>query len=122
MSKITNFEELDCWKSARKLTNIIFDICENPKLKYQFRLKEQLSSASISVMNNIAEGFGRFSRLEFIRFLNIAAGSCAEVGSMSYILLDRNVISNEEFQEIQNILGTTRSKTNGLIKYLKANK
>ena len=118
MPKVTNFEQLDCWKSSRELVNLILDICDKTDMKFQFRFREQLVSASLSVMNNIAEGFSRFSRTEFVRFLNISVSSCCEVKSMSYILLDRQLISNAEFDTLQNTLSKTNYQTSALIKYL----
>lgn len=81
-------------------------------------IKDQIKRASISVMNNIAEGFGRFSNKEFIRFLDISKASCIELESMSYILEDLNVISPDQLIEFRNQISVTQAKTNGLLKYL----
>ena len=79
----------------------------------------QLKSASVSVMNNIAEGFGRFSDKEFIRFLDISQSSAQEVLSMTYVLIDLDYINNEEFNELQSKITNTRNLILGLIKYLR---
>lgn len=118
MSKITAFEDLECWLASRALANAILDICERSSLKYQYRLKDQLAGASISVMNNIAEGFARYSRQECVRFLNIAISSCAEVKSMTYLLIDRGIITQSEFEHLEKLIAETRNKTNGFIRYL----
>ncbi len=118
MSKISNFEQLNCWASARELVNLVLDVCEKSMMKFHFRFKEQLFSASLSIMNNIAEGFSRYSRPEFIRFLNISVSSCCEVRSMTYILLDRQIINQEEFNQLQNIISKTNNQTTALIRYL----
>ncbi len=60
MSKIENFEDLDCWKSAKELTILIYHLCEGEKFRTEFTAKDQLKRAALSSMNNIAEGFGRF--------------------------------------------------------------
>jgi four helix bundle protein len=90
--KIRNFEELRCWKAARELVNAVHVICENGKLTRGFTTKDQIKRAALSTMNNIAEGFARFSIKEFIRFLDITQSSAIEVKSMSYLLEDFNYI------------------------------
>lgn len=82
MAKIESFEGLDCWQSAKELTIIIYSICDNAEFRTEFTAKDQLKRAALSSMNNIAEGFGRFSKKEFIRFLNICTASLDEVHSM----------------------------------------
>ena len=70
-------------------------------------------------MNNITEGFGRYSDREFTRFLDIAQSSAQEVMSMTYVLIDLNYITHEELASLQAKVGTTKNLTLGLIKYLK---
>ncbi len=69
-------------------------------------------------MNNVAEGFGRFSATEFVRFLNIAQSSALEVRSMSYILLDRKYITQQEFDMLYKQSNTVINLNNGFIRYL----
>lgn len=87
-------------------------------MKFHFRFKEQLVSASLSIMNNIAEGFSRFSKAEFVRFLNISVSSCCEIKSMTYVLLDRQIITEDEFTIIHKSIAKTNNLTSALIKYL----
>ncbi len=61
MPKVKTFEELECWKSAKELTIKIYSICGSEKFKRDFTAQDQMKRASLSIMNNIAEGFGRFS-------------------------------------------------------------
>ena len=56
---IERFEDLDIWKEARELTKIIFEITPQEPFSKDFRFRDQIRSASGSVMDNIAEGFGR---------------------------------------------------------------
>ena len=100
MAKIERFEDLECWKAARELVNYVYDLCEKPGLSKDFDTKSQIKRASVSCMNNIAEGFGRYSRKEFIRFLDISQSSGMEVRSMSYVLLDRKYINQQEFETL----------------------
>lgn len=79
MAKVERFEELTCWQEARALTNEVYRMVGVGALAKDFRLRDQLTSASVSVMTNIAEGFARYHRRAFIRFLDIAQSSAAEV-------------------------------------------
>lgn len=51
-------------------------------------------------MDNVAEGFERSSRLEFVNFLGIAKGSCGEVRSQLYRAMDQKFITESEFNEV----------------------
>ena len=59
----------------------------------------QIEGSSGSVMDNIAEGFERGTRLEFIQFLGYSKGSCGEFRSQLYRALDRKYLSKDEFDE-----------------------
>jgi len=119
MSKVDRFEDLDCWKKSRELVNVIFDICEN-QMKYKdFSTQDQIKRAALSTMNNIAEGFGRYSNKEFIRFLEYSATSSMEVRSMLYILSDRKYIETIDFEKCYQLSIEHTNITLGLIRYLK---
>lgn len=110
MAKANHFTELECWQEARRMVGLIYRIIGSSALQNEFALNEQIKRASISVMNNIAEGFGRFSDNEFIRFLDIAKASCFEVESMTYILEDKNAISAEDLIKLRAQVDITRAK------------
>lgn len=57
--------------------------------------RTQMQRASISVMNNIAEGFERSTRKDFAHFLDLAKGSCGEVRSMLYVAEDLNYLTSD---------------------------
>jgi len=92
MATITRFEDLEIWKKARMLSLIIYEFAQKDILIKEFKFKEQIKSAAGSVMDNIAEGFERSGRLEFINFLGFAKGSCGEVKSQLYRALDQKLI------------------------------
>jgi four helix bundle protein len=119
MSKIDRFEDLDCWKKSRELVNLIFDICENQMKNKDFSTQDQIKRAALSTMNNIAEGFGRYSNKEFIRFLEYSASSSMEIRSMLYILSDRKYIDENEFEKCYKLTNDLTNTTLGLIRYLK---
>ena len=119
MAKVESFEELDCWKSAKELTIQIYSICNNEAFKYEYFAKDQLKRAALSSMNNIAEGFGRFSNKEFVRFLNISTASLAEVHSMILLYAELGFISNENKLKAIETLKKAKHQTLGFIKYLR---
>lgn len=96
MPKIETFEELECWKSAKDLVMLTYRICDSEFFKHEYFAKDQLKRAALSSMNNIAEGFGRFSNKEFIRFLNISTASLDEVHSMILLYAELEYISSDE--------------------------
>ena len=100
--------------------NMVFDLCEKAALAKDFDTKSQIKRAAVSTMNNVAEGFGRYSAIEFVRFLNIAQSSALEVRSMGYILLDRKYITQEEFDSLYKQSNTVANLNNGFIRYLVA--
>jgi four helix bundle protein len=82
MNKSASFKKLDCWKEARLLTTHIYCISNDDLVAKDWDYARQIRRASISIMNNISEGFGRFTPKTFIQFLNYSLGSCCEVESM----------------------------------------
>ena len=116
MSTIKSFEELEIWKLARKLAKEIYQDFKGSK---DFNFFNQITSAGLSIMNNIAEGFGRESDKEFDYFLNIARGSAMEVKSMYYVSGDLGYISNEISMGRQESIQMLINSISKLKKYLK---
>jgi four helix bundle protein len=100
---VRRFEDLVVWQKARVLTNEIYKITRKPEFSKDLGLKDQIQRASVSIMSNIAEGFERGSKEEFIQFLYISRGSCGEVRTQLYVAKDQNYITEEEFQKLQNL-------------------
>jgi len=95
--KIQKFEEIIAWQKARELNLLIYKTFNTCK---DYSFKSQIERASVSVMNNIAEGFERQTNKEFKNFLYISKGSCGEVRSMLSLSLDLNYINRKNFDEI----------------------
>lgn len=72
-------------------------------------------------MSNIAEGFGRSSNKEFIIFLLIARGSCAEINSLLYATLDIGYIEENDFRSFYGQISKVAGLSNGFFSYLKSN-
>ncbi len=100
MATIKKFEDLKLWQKARILCQQVFEITYKEPFSKDYKLKDQINGSSGSVMDNIAEGFGRQGNNEFINFLTIANGSAIEVKSQLYRALDRSYILKEKFEEL----------------------
>src|SRR5512146_2344233 len=99
MATVQTFEELQVWQEARKLVNEVYAMTKLRPFVFDRDLKSQIRRAATSTMSNIAEGFERGSREEFIQFLNIAKGSNGEVRSQLWIVLDEQYITQKRFDE-----------------------
>lgn len=119
MNKIERFEDLKCWQAARKLVKEIYLMAEEGKLRTDFDTRSQIKRAALSGMNNIAEGFGRYSSKDFIRFLDTSQSSVQEVSSMLYVLEDLNYVESDRIDASRLLVEETKSLTLGLIRYLR---
>ena len=118
MATIRKFEDLEIWQKARILSKEIFEFIEKGNFKKDYKLITQVNASSGSSMDNIAEGFERGSKLEFINFLTIAKGSIGEVKSQLYRSLDRKYLSQEQFDYFYNLADELTKKTTSFINYL----
>lgn len=100
MSKIERFEDLVAWQKARELTKKIYRITSEELFSKDYGLRDQIRRASVSIMSNIAEGFGRGSMNEFHQFLVVSKASCAEVQSQLYVALDVGYIDKTMFKRL----------------------
>lgn len=90
---VKNFEDLEIWKEARRLTGEIYRLTKGEKFAKDFGLSNQIQRAAVSIMSNIAKGFERGGNQEFVQFLYIAKGSCGEVRSQLYVALDQDYVN-----------------------------
>jgi len=104
MAAIRNFEEIQSWQKARYLTKNLYKTTSTGDFAKDFGLRDQIRRASVSIMANIAEGFGRHSDKEFANFLNIAQASASEVQSHLYVALDLEYINQEKFDIFYKLL------------------
>ena len=108
MATVQTFEELICWQKARKLTQSIYREFKDSKFKYlnvpiDYGLRDQIQRASVSIMSNIAEGFERGTKQEFLNYLYIAKGSSGEVRAQLYVALDAGYINIETFKYLNSL-------------------
>ncbi|MHA8095077.1 four helix bundle protein [Aquirufa lenticrescens] len=121
--RVSRFEDLLVWQKSIEISLTIYKLFA---VNLDWGFKNQIQRASVSIANNIAEGFDRSSDKEFKRFLFIALGSASEVRSMNYLGFKLNYISIEEYNECNNQLieiskmlnGLSRSLNRSEVKYL----
>jgi len=117
--KIENFEDIKSWQKARELTSKIYEITSSGGFSKDYGLRDQIQRASVSVMANIAEGFGSDSNKEFIKFLNYSRRSVLEVQSHLYVALDQEYITQNQFNQLYKDLTDLKKLISGFIRYLK---
>ncbi|MGB0788971.1 MAG: four helix bundle protein [Marinirhabdus sp.] len=121
MATIIDFEDLEIWQEAKRLSKEIITISKNTKLKNDFKLKDQIKASAGSVMDNIAEGFERDGNKEFRQFLSIAKGSAGEARSQLYRVFDNEYISSPEFQKLRNDYKVLGKRIGSFMLYLNKN-
>ena len=114
--RIEKFEDIKIWQKARELNLFVYTLFKDNR---DYRFRDQMQSASVSIMNNIAEGFERQGNKEFSRFLFISKGSCAEVRSMLYLAIDLKYISKPDFDNLYGLSEEISKMLSGFIKTLK---
>jgi len=119
MSEIKRFEDLEAWKVGRELTKNIYSLTRNELFSHDYGLLDQIRRAATSVMTNVAEGFGRGSNRDFVKFLFIARGSPGEVRSLLYVAHDQQYISEGEFNTAYDLCIQASRIIWGLIKSLR---
>jgi four helix bundle protein len=102
--KIESFEDLLVWQKGMRLVRQVYLITRDGKLSKDFNLRDQLRSAALSVTSNIAEGFERASRKEYLNFLNIAKGSAGELRSLLRVALEIGYLEEPQFFEMQGMV------------------
>ena len=118
MKKIKTFEDIESWKSARKLTNEIYKATSIGGFVRDFGLKDQIRRASVSILSNIAEGFERGNNKEFAHFLAIAKGSTGEVRAQLYIALDQGYLATDTFEQLSGLAIEIGELLSGFMRYL----
>jgi len=118
MANIERFEDIEAWQKARELTREIYRITNQGAFVKDFGLRDQIRRAAVSIMSNIAEGFGRGGNKEFIQFLSTAKGSASEVEAQLYVALDAEYITKDQFQQLYGLAQSSGKMIGGFIRYL----
>ena len=100
MATIQRFEDLICWQKSRELAKGIYKAFQRSA---DYGSRDQIQRAAVSVVSNIAEGFERGTKQEFINYLYIAKGSAGEVRAQLYVALDVGYLNMEMFKSLNNL-------------------
>ncbi|WP_338421796.1 four helix bundle protein [Nostoc flagelliforme] len=98
--RIETFEDLKVWQKCIDLVKVIYLITKEGEFSRDFGLRDQLRRASVSIPTNIAEGFERYSRKEYLNFLNIAKGSAGEVRSLLRVALEVSYLEQQTYVQL----------------------
>ena len=116
--KIESFEDLDCWKCARKLRMMVSESVQKWPKEGRYELVKQVKRSSRSVTANIAEGYGRHHQ-ENIQFCRQARGSLTETLDHLIAARDETFINETEIMSFREVYGHCIRLLNGYIAYLK---
>jgi four helix bundle protein len=121
-STIECFEQLEAWQAARLLTRSVYRLTRAGRLCRDHGLTSQAQRASVSVMSNIAEGFGRHHLQEKLQFYNIARASVSEIRSLLYVIEDNYPEFQPDAQCIRDEAVRSGQIVSGLIRSTEARK
>lgn len=118
MARIERFEDIAAWQKARELTRQVYVVTKAGGFSRDYGLRDQIRRAAVSIMSNIAEGFGRGGDKEFAQFLSTAKGSVAEVQAQLYVALDAGYLDQQAFTNLYSLADETGRLIGGFMKYL----
>ena len=113
--KFDRFEDIIAWQKSKLMTVEVYKLFESCR---DFSFRDQIRRASVSVMNNIAEGFERKTNNEFKYFLYVSKGSCGEVRSMLLLAEELGMVPKEEASKLSQKAEEISKILSGLIKTL----
>ena len=99
--QIETFEDLIIWQKAVELAKEVYLITEREKLRTDFGLRSQMRNSAVSISSNIAEGFERRARNEYLNFLNIAKASAGELRSQLYVAREVGYLNADDHVELR---------------------
>ncbi|MEX0315301.1 MAG: four helix bundle protein, partial [Allomuricauda sp.] len=99
MARVDSFEDLEVWKISREICQFVEELFQQTDLGKNYALRNQMERSSGSIMDNIAEGFGRGGNKEFHNFLSFSKGSCSELKSQFYRTYDKKLISDTQYKK-----------------------
>jgi len=118
MVKKMSFKSLIVWQKAYELTLYIYRMVKKFPKSDGFVLKSQIQKAAISIPANIAEGYERQHRKEYLQFLSIARGSLGELETYILLVKDLSYITEREYDQINNLGSEVGRLLRGLVRSL----
>lgn len=116
---MANFKELSVWQKSIDFVTEIYRVSEAFPKGEIYGLTSQIRRASISIPSNIAEGNSRRSKPDYLQFLKIARGSCAELETQLIISKNLNFLTEAEYIKLNSDIIEISKMLNGLINSLK---
>ena len=113
-----DFKDLKVWQRARRFAGLIYQVTDDFPRKEQYGLTAQTRRAAVSIMSNLAEGSGRGSDRELLRFVRIALGSSREVESHLILAQDLGFAELERLHSLRMEVEEIRKMLAGLAKRL----
>jgi four helix bundle protein len=113
-----SFEKFEVYQKGIILAKLVFKLMEGESFEKEFGFKNQIKRAVISITNNIAEGSEYNNNKQFIRYLKIAKGSCAEVRSMLVLAKELELLSALEIEKSYELSIEISQNISNFIKYL----
>ena len=120
MPKISRFEEIEAFQTARALTRAVYSLSNAGAFSRDFGLRDQMRRSAVSIMSNIAEGFESRTRALFIDFLGRAKASAGEFRAQCYVALDAEYVTNEIFEDLVCQAEICSKQLSSFISYLKS--
>lgn len=120
MTKINSYKELTVWQKSYDLTRKIYTFTEHFPKKEDFSLTSQMRRCSLSIPSNIAEGYRRAHRKEFLQFLQIAYGSASELEVQLLLSKDINYLSDKNYNECNDLLTEILKMLNVMLSKMKS--
>ncbi|SFB71368.1 four helix bundle protein [Flagellimonas taeanensis] len=119
MGTYSSFEDLEVYKTTIKFTAKVYDLLKKSPLKEDFAMVDQVKRATISISNNISEGFERETDKELIRFLYFSKGSAGEVRNLFNLMEEIGYFKAVELVDRKNQVIDISKQFVNYIKYVK---
>ena len=122
MTKITRFEEIEAWQTARELTRKVYEMTNEGQFARDFGLKDQMRRASVSIMSNIAEGFESRTQTLFLDYLGRAKASAGGLRAQLYVALDVGYLDQSRYEQTHELVDKCSRQLSKFMTYLVSQK
>ena len=120
VAAVHSYKDLVAWQKAMDLVQDVYAITARFPSEEKFGLVSQLRRAAVSIPSNIAEGYSRRTRSDYIHFLDIARGSANEVETQLLIAIRLSFVANREVNPTVDLTNEVQRILKGLVKSLKS--
>lgn len=118
---VRSYKDLIVWQKSFHLSLQVYKVTQSFPKEELYGLTPQIRRCAVSIPSNIAEGYARHRRLEYIQFLKIAFGSGAELETQLLIAKELNYIPSEKYDQVNHLLEEVMKMLNVLISRIKTN-